>query len=54
MKEDEQEINKMKSEGIIEESTSPWSSKNVLVKIRVDFRQLNNITIKDFHPLPIN
>ena len=47
MKEAEQEIKKMKSEGIIEVSTSPWSSNVVLVKIGMDFRQLNDITIKD-------
>lgn len=49
----------MKSEGIIEPYTSPWSSNIVLVRKKdgslrfcIDFRQLNNITIKDYHPLP--
>ena len=49
----------MRSEGIIEPSVSPWSSNRVLVKKKdgslgfcVDFRQLNDITIKDSHPLP--
>lgn len=59
MKEAEEEITRMKEEGIIEASISPWSSNIVLVKKKdgslrfcVDFRQLNDITIKDSHPLP--
>lgn len=59
MKEAEEEITRMKEEGIIEASVSPWSSNIVLVKKKdgslrfcVDFRQLNDITIKDSHPLP--
>lgn len=59
MKEAEEEITSMKEEGIIEASVSPWSSNIVLVKKKdgslrfcVDFRQLNDITIKDSHPLP--
>lgn len=59
MKEAEEEITRMKEEGIIEASVSPWSSNIVLVKKKdgslrfcVDSRQLNDITIKDSHPLP--
>ena len=57
MKDAEQEIERMKSEGIIELSSSPWSSNVVLVKKKdnslrfcVDFRQLNDVTMKDSHP----
>lgn len=57
------EIDALLDQGIIEESTSPWSAPVVLVnkitpdggtKIRlcIDFRMLNSITKKDFLPLP--
>ena len=49
-----QEINKLLEQGIIEESTSPWSSPIVLVRKKdgsvrccVDFRKLNNVTTRD-------
>lgn len=58
-KEAYEEISKMKFEVIIEPSVSPWSSNIVLVKKKdsslrfcVDFRQINDITKKDSHPLP--
>ncbi|CAF4291683.1 unnamed protein product [Didymodactylos carnosus] len=54
-----EEINKLLQQGIIEESTSPWSSPIVLVRKKdgtvrfcVDFRRLNNITTKDAFPIP--
>ncbi|KAK3108631.1 hypothetical protein FSP39_012081 [Pinctada imbricata] len=59
MKDAADEISRMKSLGIIEPSTSPWSSNVVLVKKKdnslrfcIDYRQLNEVTIKDSHPLP--
>lgn len=58
-KEAYEEISKIKFEVIIEPSVSPWSSNIVLVKKKdsslrfcVDFRQINDITKKDSHPLP--
>ena len=54
-----EEINKLLEQGIIEESTSPWSSPIVLVRKKdgsvrfcVDFRKLNNITTKDAFSIP--
>ena len=54
-----QEIDKLLEQGIIEESTLPWSSPIVLVRKKdgsvrfcVDFRKLNNITTKDGFPIP--
>lgn len=59
MAEAESEIRIMADQGVIEPSTSPWSSNIVLVKKKdnslrfcVDFRQLNDVTKKDSHPLP--
>lgn len=53
------EINKLLKQGVIEESTSPWSSPIVLVRKKdgsvrfcIDFRKLNNITAKDAFPIP--
>jgi len=49
----------MRSQGVIEESRSPWVSPAVLVKKKdgslrfcVDFRKLNSVTKKDSYPLP--
>ncbi|XP_029157922.1 transcription elongation factor SPT5-like, partial [Nylanderia fulva] len=49
----------MSSRGVIEESHSPWVSPAVMVKKKdgsirfcVDYRKLNEVTIKDSYPLP--
>ena len=53
------EIDKLKEQGLIEESKSPWSSPIVLVqkkdkswRLCVDYRRLNSQTIKDAYPIP--
>ena len=53
------QLQKMQTEGVIEPSTSPWSSPVVLVKKRdgthrfcVDYRKLNSVTKPDRFPLP--
>ncbi|GBM19353.1 hypothetical protein AVEN_94468-1, partial [Araneus ventricosus] len=52
-------LKEMVDNGIIEESSGPWASPIVLVKKKdgstrfcVDYRKLNEITIKDSYPLP--
>ncbi|CAF3127116.1 unnamed protein product [Rotaria sp. Silwood2] len=54
-----EEIDKLLKQGIIEESTSPWSSPIVLVRKKdgsvrfcIDFRKLNNITTKNAFRMP--
>lgn len=53
-----EEIDRMIQLGVIEESNSPWSSPVVLVrkpgKVRLclDSRKLNSVTLKDAYPLP--
>ncbi|GBM92540.1 Retrovirus-related Pol polyprotein from transposon 297, partial [Araneus ventricosus] len=52
-------VKEMVDNGIIEESSGPWASPIVLVtkkdgstRFCVDYRKLNEITIKDSYPLP--
>ena len=52
-------IDNMLQQGIIEKASSPWASNIVLVKKKddnfrccIDYRQLNNVTVKDAYPLP--
>ena len=53
------EVQKMLKEGMIRESSSPWSSPVLMIKKKdgtwrlcVDYRKLNAITHKDAYPLP--
>ena len=53
------EIQKLVDQGLVEKSSSPWSSQLVLVqkkdkswRVCVDYRRLNSKTIKDAYPIP--
>lgn len=53
------ELNKLLEAGVVERSTSPWSSPIVLVKKKdqsyrfcVDYRKLNAVTERDAYPIP--
>ena len=55
----EQAIEEMKKAGVIRPSDSPWSAPIVILKKKdgtcrfcVDFRRLNDVTVKDAYPLP--
>ena len=60
MKKEEEYVAEMLTGGQIEPSDSPWSAPVVLVKKKdggtwfcVDYRCLNNVSVKDAYPLPI-
>jgi hypothetical protein len=53
------QIKKLLEQKVIEPSVSPWASPIVLVKKKtndwrlcIDYRRLNDVTVKDAHPLP--
>ena len=55
----DEHVHKMLANDICEPSFSPWASNVVLVKksdgtlrFCIDYRQLNNLTVKDSYPLP--
>lgn len=54
----EDEVKKLEEKGLIEKSNSPWSSQTVMVQKKdgswrmcIDYRKLNERTIKDAYPL---
>jgi hypothetical protein len=58
-KEMEEALDGLIQQGVVERSCSPWTSAIVLVKKKdgstrccVDYRAVNNITVKDSYPLP--
>ena len=58
--EEEAHLKKMLDAGVIQESTSDWSSAPVLIRKRdgavrwcIDYRALNDVTVKDVFPLPL-
>ncbi|KAG0439645.1 Retrovirus-related Pol polyprotein from transposon [Dictyocoela muelleri] len=59
MKDCKEELEKLQSLGVIRKSLSPFSSpafpikkKNGKIRIVVDYRELNKITVPQYHPLP--
>ena len=58
--EEEAHLQKMLKAGVIQESTSDWASAPVLIRKRdgsvrwcIDYRALNEVTVKDVFPLPL-
>ena len=58
--EEQEHLEKSLKAGVIEPSCSQWASPSVLVRKRdgsvrrcIDLRTLNDVTVKDFYPLPL-
>ncbi len=58
--EEEAQLKKMLGAGVIQESISEWASAPVLIRKRdgsvrwcIDYRLLNDVTVKDVFPLPL-
>ena len=58
--EEEAHLKKMLDAGVIQESSSDWAAPPVLIRKRdgsvrwcIDYRALNDVTIKDVYPLPL-
>ena len=58
--EEEAHLKKMLQAGVIQDSTSDWASAPVLIRKRdgsvrwcIDYRLLNEVTVKDVFPLPL-
>jgi hypothetical protein len=58
--EEEELLKKMLDAGVIQESVSDWASSPVLIRKKdgsvrwcIDYRALNNVTVKDTFPLPL-
>ena len=58
-RQEQEQLKEMLEEGIVRPSSSPWASPVVMVKKKdgtlhfcIDFRKLNDVTIKNAHPLP--
>jgi hypothetical protein len=59
LKELQMQLEEILKKGYIHPSVSPWGSpvlfvkkKNGTLRLCIDFRQLNKVTIKNKHPLP--
>ncbi|KAK8610101.1 hypothetical protein V6N13_026645 [Hibiscus sabdariffa] len=59
LKEHKKQLEELQSKGFIRPSTSPWGAPILFVKKKdstmrlcIDYRQLNRVTIKNKYPLP--
>ena len=58
-RQEQEQLKDMLEQEIVRPSCSPWASPVVMVKKKewnlrfcIDFRKLNDVTVKDAHPLP--